>query len=82
MHLIEIATDLWVATQPLRFIGLEIGSRMTVVRLPSQELVLISPIELDESGYQQLDQLGPVRHIIAPNLFHHLSVGSVQSSLP
>lgn len=46
MSLVELAPDLWVATQPLRFLGLEVGSRMTVVRLPSQKLVLISPIEL------------------------------------
>ena len=37
MPLIEIAPDLWTATQPLRFLGLEVGSRMTVVRLPSQD---------------------------------------------
>lgn len=82
MSLIEIASDLWVASQPLRFIGLDLGSRMTVVRLPNRELVLISPIELSELDCQQLDQLGPVRHIIAPNLFHHLSVGSTHARYP
>ncbi|MDA0267627.1 MAG: DUF4336 domain-containing protein [Cyanobacteria bacterium] len=82
MALIEIAPDLWTATQPLRFLGLEVGSRMTVVRLPSQDLVLISPIALDEPIYQALDQLGTVRHIIAPNLFHHLSIAATQALYP
>ncbi|MGF1493998.1 MAG: DUF4336 domain-containing protein [Microcoleaceae cyanobacterium] len=82
MNLISIAPDLWIANQPLRFLGLEVGSRMTVVRLPSQDLVLISPIELQESDRPVLDQLGPVRHIIAPNLFHHLSVGTAQTLYP
>ncbi|NJN22322.1 MAG: DUF4336 domain-containing protein [Leptolyngbya sp. RL_3_1] len=82
MTLIETAPNLWTATQPLRFLGLAVGSRMTVVRLPSQELVLISPIEMEASTYQALDQLGTVRHIIAPNLFHHLSVGATQARYP
>ncbi|NEP59718.1 MAG: DUF4336 domain-containing protein [Symploca sp. SIO2G7] len=82
MPLNAIAPDIWTATQPLRFLGLEVGSRMTVVRLPSQDLVLISPIELDKGDCQALDQLGSVRHIIAPNLFHHLSIGSVHKFYP
>jgi len=82
MPLSAIAPNLWVAAQPLRFLGLEVGSRMTVVRLPSQELVLISPIELDGGDCQALDQLGIVRHIIAPNRFHHLSIGSTQALYP
>ncbi|MDJ0706098.1 MAG: DUF4336 domain-containing protein [Leptolyngbyaceae cyanobacterium MO_188.B28] len=82
MPLIEIAPDLWTANQPLRFLGLEVGSRMTVVRLPSQDLVLISPIGLGEDDLQALDQLGAVSHIIAPNLFHHLSIGSTHMRYP
>ena len=82
LTLTAIAPDLWTATQPLRFLGLAVGSRMTVVRLPSQGLVLISPIELQACDRLALDQLGPVRHIIAPNLFHHLSIGSAQALYP
>ncbi|MGB0562832.1 MAG: DUF4336 domain-containing protein [Spirulinaceae cyanobacterium] len=82
MALTAIAPDLWVATQPLRFLGLEVGSRMTVVRLPNQDLVLISPIELQPDEIEELNALGSVRHIIAPNRFHHLSIGSTQTLYP
>jgi hypothetical protein len=82
MVLAEINSNLWSATQPLRFLGLEVGSRMLVVRLPGGGLVLISPIELSVSHHQALDQLGPVQHIVAPNLFHHLFVGAAQSLYP
>ena len=82
MHLIPIAEHLWTAHQPLRFIGLEVGTRMTVIRLSNGELVLISPIDLDESHRPHLDALGTVRHIIAPNLFHHLFVDKVQTLYP
>jgi hypothetical protein len=78
----EIQPDLWTATQPLQFFGLEIGSRMTVVRLPSGDLLLISPIELSASHRQALDKLGQVRHIVAPNLFHHLFMKGAQSFYP
>ena len=82
MPLTEIASDLWITNQPLQFLSLEVGSRMSVVRLPNQDLILISPIELDEQDYQALNKLGPVRHIIAPNLFHHLSIGSAKALYP
>lgn len=82
MKLVHVAPDLWVATQPLRFLTLEVGSRMTVVRLPNGDLVLISPIAMDESDRAAVDALGTVRHIIAPNLFHHLFAGNAQSLWP
>ena len=28
----KLATDLWVADRPQRFFGLEVGTRMTVIR--------------------------------------------------
>ena len=82
MNLIAITDNLWVAHQPLRFLGLEIGTRMTVVRLSNGELVLVSPIELDEPDRPALDALGTVGHIIAPNLFHHLFVTQAKSLYP
>ncbi len=82
MNLIAITDNLWVAHQPLRFLGLEIGTRMTVVRLSNGELVLVSPIELDEPERPALDALGTVGHIIAPNLFHHLFMTQAKSLYP
>jgi hypothetical protein len=82
MILTETACNLWTATQPLRFLGIDIGSRMSVVRLPSGALVIISPIELTEHDCQMLNSLGTVEQIIAPNLFHHFSIGSAQALYP
>ncbi|MEO0409213.1 MAG: DUF4336 domain-containing protein [Cyanobacteria bacterium P01_A01_bin.135] len=82
MTLTSIANHLWTTAQPLRFLGLEVGARMTVVRLSSGELVLISPVSLTESLCSSLDKLGTVAHIIAPNLFHHLFVGQAQTRYP
>lgn len=41
----SLATDLWVDQQPLRFVGVEIGTRMTLIRLPTGGLWIHSPIE-------------------------------------
>ncbi|MEM1252770.1 MAG: DUF4336 domain-containing protein [Cyanobacteria bacterium P01_H01_bin.21] len=82
MGIVAVTDNLWVARQPLRFLGLEIGTRMTVVRLSDGELVLISPIMLEEPDRQDLNNLGIVRHIVAPNLFHHLYVKQLQTKYP
>ncbi|MEL7316773.1 MAG: DUF4336 domain-containing protein, partial [Cyanobacteria bacterium J06559_3] len=82
MNLIPITHNLWITSQPLRFLGLEVGTRMTIVCLSNGDLVLLSPISLRASDRPILDELGTVRHIIAPNLFHHLFVNQAQALYP
>ncbi len=64
--------DLWVAEQPLRFGLLQLGTRMTVIRLSDSSLLLHSPISLTESLRMEIEELGSVRYVVAPNRFHHL----------
>jgi hypothetical protein len=71
----ELAPDLWVAERSLRFAGLEVGTRMTVIRLRSGELFLHSPVSLEPALRKELDALGSVRYAVAPNRFHHLYIG-------
>ena len=68
----QLDNNLWVAEQPLKFMGLPVGTRMTVIRLADNSLLLISPIEITPKIKQQLISLGTVKYLIAPNLFHHL----------
>jgi hypothetical protein len=72
--LISLDTDLWVATRPLNFYSLSVGSRMTVVRLPGGRLFVHSPIALDEPLRAEVDALGTVRYLVAPNRWHHLFI--------
>jgi hypothetical protein len=44
---------------------------MTIMRTRSKELVIHNPIQLEESAYAQLQGLGLVAHIVAPNRFHN-----------
>ena len=56
--------------QPQRFMGLEVGTRMTVIRLRDNSLILISPLKITSDIEEELDELGEVKYLIAPNLFH------------
>lgn len=78
----KLASALWVAEQPLRYFGLEVGTRMSVIRLESGGLAVISPISIDGLLKSQLDELGEVQHIIAPNLYHHFYVTACKAHYP
>lgn len=67
--------NLWVFDRPLRVYGLHVGTRMTAIRLPDGGIFLHSPVELDDATRDEIDELGPVRHVVAPNCFHHFFVG-------
>ncbi len=68
-----LAPDLWVATRPLPLAVGDIGARTTVIR-SGGELVLHSPVALDDETKQAIDELGAVRFVVAPNKAHHLFV--------
>ncbi len=78
----SVAPDIWVADTPHRFIGLHIGSRMTIVRLKSGMLVLHSPIALSTALREEITALGSVGHIICPNLFHHVYAAEAVAAFP
>src|SRR5438105_1562048 len=71
----QLATDLWVTERPQRAFGIEMGTRMTVVRLGDGTLWVHSPVALERATRRALDALAPVRHVVAPNRFHHLYAG-------
>ena len=78
----EFASNLWVADQTLRFLGVEVGSRMSVIRLGSGELFVHSPIRPVSGLYDEVAALGTVRWLVAPNCMHHLSIGDWAKQFP
>jgi len=78
----QLDTDIWIAERPQRFYGLEVGARMTVIRLPDGSLLLHSPLALVAELRQELDAIGRVRFAVAPNRFHHLYAGEVARAYP
>lgn len=83
MRLHAVDHDLWVAQFPLSVMGVELGRQMAVVRLPDDEgLVLISPGPPDDEVQHELARIGPVRHVVAPSLFHDTFVTEVLHAYP
>ena len=82
MALESIAKDVWAAPMPHTLGGLHMGTRMTVVRLSDGSLFVHSPITLDDDLKKEINSLGPVGHIVAPSLFHHLFVGDFTATYP
>ncbi|MCP5058134.1 MAG: DUF4336 domain-containing protein [bacterium] len=78
----SLATDLWVDQQPLRFVGVEIGTRMTVIRLPTGRLWIHSPIEATPERLEAVRALGEPAALIAPTRFHHLFIGDWRDAFP
>jgi hypothetical protein len=74
LELDEPDQGLWTFHQRLSVLGAQIGCRMTVLRLGNDDLLLHSPIQLTPEIRARLDRLGPVRHVLAPNLDHYLFV--------
>jgi hypothetical protein len=68
--------ELWLADgPPVRFLGLvPYPTRMAVARLESGALWVWSPIALDRALADEVDALGPVRQLVAPNKLHHLAL--------
>ncbi len=80
----EFGPDIWVCEGPVVpfFFGFHYPTRMAVVRLSDGGLFVWSPIALSAELKHEVDTLGPVRHLVSPNLLHHLFLGEWKSAYP
>jgi hypothetical protein len=78
----ELDAGLWAFERPLSVLGLHVGTRMTVLRLADGSLFLHSPVALDADTRADLDGLGRVRFVVAPNKLHHLFVAAYRDAYP
>lgn len=78
----ELDDGLFVAERPQRFLGVELGTRMSVIRLGGGTLFVHSPVEPDPALRDALDAMGTVRFIVAPNRFHHLYAAAFRRTWP
>ncbi|MCP3100658.1 DUF4336 domain-containing protein [Myxococcus sp. K15C18031901] len=79
----NVATDVHCLTVSFEVGGfLELGGRMTVIRLPDGALWVHSPVRCTAEARAAVDALGPVRFLVAPNLMHHLHVREWAEAYP
>ncbi len=78
-----VADDVFVVdslmTGPL---GSALPVRMTVIRLPGGDLVLHSPTRFSYPLKIQLETLGRIRHLVAPNVAHWVFLSDWQRACP
>lgn len=80
--LVNLAPNIWHVTHAFKSMGIAVTSRMTVVRCADGALWLHSPIPITPTLQQELDGLGTVRWIVAPNCAHHLFAGQALAAYP
>ena len=81
-ELVQHAAGLWSVPASHRYFGLHLGTRMTVVRLPGDNLWLHSVVAVDDILADEIQALGSVRHIVMPNLYHHVYVSDAIQRWP
>ncbi|NVJ90097.1 MAG: DUF4336 domain-containing protein [Methylocystaceae bacterium] len=80
---VEVSTDIWIVEGGLvDFYSCPYPTRMVVVRLPSGQLWVWSPIELTDELKARVDALGQVAHLVSPNKIHHLFLTPWQQAYP
>lgn len=80
----EFGPDLWIADGPVvtAAAGFHYPTRMAVIRLSGNELVVWSPVRLTDALRAAVAALGEVRYLVAPNTLHHTFLGDWQRAYP
>lgn len=64
--------NVWIATIPIKILGMQLTVTMGVLRLENDQLLVYSPVTLTSERRSAIEKLGEVKHLYAPNTFHHL----------
>lgn len=79
----SIAPNIWIADGGrIKFYRVPFPTRMTVVRLSTGDMWIHSPIEISNRLSEQVESLGPVRYLVAPNWIHYASIPAWQQRFP
>jgi hypothetical protein len=80
--LTRLAEGVWLASEPVRIIGMRLSATMTVLELPRSELLLYSPVAMTPGRRAAVEELGTVTHLYAPNTYHHVWIGQWVEAFP
>ncbi|HEY8613929.1 MAG TPA: DUF4336 domain-containing protein [Roseomonas sp.] len=75
-----VAQDVFIIDSLLPSAPLSV--RMTVIRLPDGGLLLHSPTRFSHGLKRELEQIGPIRHLVAPNIAHWTFLKDWQDACP
>ncbi|MCA9668341.1 MAG: DUF4336 domain-containing protein [Myxococcales bacterium] len=77
-----ICDGLWELADELSVMGMRFPLRMTIVALGEGELLLHSPVRIDDDAAREIAELGRVTDIVAPSMLHHVHAGAARERYP
>jgi hypothetical protein len=78
----SFAEGIWVDAESVRILGMRLTATMTVIALDDGSLLVHSPTTLTAERRAAVEAIGPVEHLYAPNLYHHLRIGEWAHAFP
>ena len=77
-----VSNRIWLKKYPIHYAGLDFYARTTLIRLSNGELLVHSPSPIDEELVEQIRDIGPVAHLIAPGSYHYFYIAAWQEAFP
>ena len=78
-----VADGVWIVDSgPLSMLGITLPVRMTVIRLADGGLWLHSPTRFTASLQAEMERIGPIRHLVAPDIAHWSFLEEWQRACP
>jgi hypothetical protein len=78
-----VAPDIWIVDSAMSgLLSRVLPVRMTVIRLSTGEVLLHSPTRFSPALRRQIEELGPIRHLVAPDIAHWLFLRPWQLACP
>ena len=82
-QLLEYVKDqLWILEYPVRYAGIDLFGRMTIIKLDNGDLLVHDPCQISEAINAEIDAIGTVKYILVPGSYHHLFVTDFQNRYP
>ncbi len=78
-----VADNIWLADGPaVSYFGLPFPTRMTIIRLENGGIWLHAPVAFRPQLLAQVQQLGPIQHLVTPNWLHYAYLQEWQLACP
>jgi hypothetical protein len=77
-----VPDTIWLKRYAVRYFGLDVSARLTLIRLADGSLLAHSPCPIDDALSREIETLGELRHIVAPGNFHYFYVADWQRAFP
>ncbi|KAF7789997.1 hypothetical protein EIP86_000945 [Pleurotus ostreatoroseus] len=79
----EVTKDVWTFSRPFTLFGrLPVGGRSTAIKLSQDRVWVLASTPLTEETKKKLAELGDVKYVVAPNLFHHIFLKDYKTAYP